>query len=118
MANFSNKASIAFADTYFQALKKLPYNALKDTNNLIEKFMKDPTARSLNYEKLATLDPSIRSIRVNGSYRAIVKIPTIDAKNVYTLLWVDSHDDAYDWAKRKKIVVNQATNSVDRKSVV
>jgi len=113
MANFSNKASIAFADTYFQALKKLPYNALKDTNNLIEKFMKDPTARSLNYEKLATLDPSIRSIRVNGSYRAIVKIPTVDAKNVYTLLWVDSHDDAYDWAKRKKIVVNQATNSVE-----
>lgn len=113
MANFENKASIAFADTYFQALKKLPYNALKDTNNLIEKFMKDPTARSLNYEKLITLDSSIRSIRVNGSYRAIVKIPSSDAKNVYTLLWVDSHDDAYDWAKRKKIVVNQVSNAVE-----
>mgnify|MGYP000456462838 CR=1 FL=1 len=32
--------------------------------------------------------------------------------NVYILLWVDHHDEAYAWAKRKKCSINKLTGSV------
>lgn len=113
MSEFQNRVVIAYADTFFEARKKLPIAVLPDLFNFIEKFSNDPTARGLNYEKLATMDTCLRSARVNGSYRAIIRIPNEDAKNVYTLLWVDSHDAAYDWASRKKINVNPLTNVVE-----
>lgn len=113
MAEFKNKTAIAFADTFFEARKRLPNTILPDLFNFIEKFTNDPTSRGLNYEKLAAMDACLRSVRVNGSYRAIVRIPSEDSMNVYTLLWVDSHDAAYDWASRKKISVNPLTNAVE-----
>jgi len=113
LPEFQNRVAIAYADTFFEARKRLPNAILPDLFNFIEKFSIDPTARGLNYEKLATIDSCLRSARVNGSYRAIVRIPSEDAKNVYTLLWVDSHDEAYDWASRKKIIVNPSNNAVE-----
>ena len=32
--------------------------------------------------------------------------------NIYLLLWVDHHDEAYAWAKRKKCTVNRATGAI------
>jgi len=118
MAELQNSAAIVYADTFFQARRKLPVSVLPDVFNFIEKFTNNPTSRSLNYEKLATIDPELRSVRVNGSYRAIVRIPNEGAKNVYTLLWVDAHDDAYDWARRKKCTVNEVTNAVEIYDVI
>lgn len=113
MAVFKNRASVSFADSFFEGMRKLPFNALKDTNNLIQKFMNDPTSRGLNFETFNAPDPHLRSLRVNGAYRAIVRIPSEDAKNVYTLLWVDAHDAAYDWGKRRRIVINPMNNVVE-----
>lgn len=118
MPEFENRAAIAYADSFFAARKKLPNNVLPDLFNFIEKFSNDPTARGLNYEKLATMDACLRSARVNGSYRIIIRIPSEEAKNVYTLLWVDSHDAAYDWARRKRITVNPLTNVVEIYDVI
>lgn len=83
-----------------------------------EKFIKDPTSRGLNYEKIYSQDPSLRSVRVNGSYRAIVKVPGKDTKNVYTLLWIDSHDEAYAWAEKKRFSFNPSTNAVEIYTVI
>jgi superfamily I DNA/RNA helicase len=113
MAVLQNRAIIAYADTFFEARRKLPNAVLPDLFSFIEKFTNDPTARGLNYEKLNAMDDHIRSARVNQNYRAIIKIPDINSKNVYTLLWVDSHDEAYNWAKRKRIIVNNTTNIVE-----
>lgn len=113
MAEYQNQISVAFAPSYFESLKKLPFNAMKDANNLLQKLMVDPTAIGLNLETFNAPDPHLRSVRVNGSYRAIVRIPSPEAKNVYTLLWVDAHDDAYDWARKRRIVVNPANNVVE-----
>lgn len=113
LAKFQNGVSIACAETYFTACKKLPPQVLRDEITFREKFMKDPTARGLNYERIAAADDTLRSVRVNGSYRAIVKTPSKDAKNVYTLLWIDSHDEAYTWASKKHIGVNSVTNAIE-----
>ncbi len=112
MPNFQNKASIAYAQTFFEARRRLPNSVLQDLWNFTEKFLNDPTSRGLNYEKLVAIDPNLRSARVNRNYRAIIRIPSEGAKNVYTLLWVDSHDEAYDWASRKRIDVDPVTSAV------
>ena len=113
MAKFQNGIFIACAESYFSACKRLPPQVLRDEITFREKFMKDPTARGLNYERIAAADDTLRSVRVNGSYRAIVKTPSKDDKNVYTLLWIDSHDGAYNWASKKHIGVNSVTNSIE-----
>lgn len=118
LANFQNGISIACADSYFTACKKLPTQVLRDEMTFREKFMKDPTGRGLNYEKIIAGDGTIRSVRVNGSYRAIVKIPSQEAKNIYTLLWIDSHDEAYDWASKKHIGVSDITNAIEIYDVI
>jgi len=55
------------------------------------------------------------SARIDQSYRAIIKKP--DQGNVYVVLWVDNHDDAYDWAMRKKCDVHPETGSLQLYSV-
>ncbi len=113
MARFQNGLSIAYAQSYFDACKKLPHNVLRDEVTFRQKFMSDPTARGLNYEKINAADNTLRSVRVNRSYRAIVKVPGEEAKNVYTLLWIDSHDEAYAWAEKKRIGVNPVTKVIE-----
>src|SRR5699024_6644519 len=41
-----------------------------------------------------------------------------DTGNVYLLLWVDKHDAAYDWARRHRCAVNDATGSLQLYEVV
>ena len=118
MANFKNNLAVAYADTYFQACKKLPPSVLRDETTFRQKFSTDPTSPGLNYETLHATDESLRSVRVNRSYRAIVKTPAKDAPNVYTLLWIDSHDEAYAWAEKKRIAVNPVTNAIEIYTVV
>jgi len=108
----TNRPAVAYADTFFKACGRLTPGILRDVMSFTEKFLQDPTSRGLNYEKIQTIDPSLRSVRVNGSYRAIVRIPDSTAPNTYFLLWVDAHDDAYDWAKRKVIEHDSYSNAI------
>jgi superfamily I DNA/RNA helicase len=80
------------------------------TIKLVEKFKNNPNALGLNYEKLHATK-NMHSLRVDGSYRCIVMSP--EKNDVYILLWVDTHDDAYDWAKKHKCSVNSETGSLE-----
>ncbi|HEW79206.1 MAG TPA: ATP-dependent helicase, partial [Phycisphaerales bacterium] len=65
----------------------------------------------INYEKIVQWkDPTLRSVRIDKTYRGIVKKP--DSGNVYMLLWVDHHDKAYKWAAKKVCKINPATGSL------
>lgn len=65
----------------------------------------------INFEKIeAGIDKNICSVRIDDTYRAIV-VRQPDS-GVFILLWVDHHDEAYAWAKRKKCSVNKITGSV------
>ena len=78
---------------------------------MIGRFERDSASSGLNYEKIAgAMDPNMRSIRIDGSYRAIVLKP--HSGNVHVLLWADKHDDAYQWAARHSCSVNPETGAL------
>lgn len=101
---------VAISSDFFTALSKLPKTQLNKTIKLVEKFKNNPKSPGLNYEKLHFAS-NMHSIRVDGSYRCIVMSP--ENNDVYLLLWVDNHDDAYDWAKKHKCTVNSQTGSLE-----
>jgi mRNA-degrading endonuclease RelE of RelBE toxin-antitoxin system len=104
-------AQLAFSDVYFTALTKLDGNIQRKVNELILKFQRDPTLPGLNLEKLSGVkDKRMRSLRVDKSYRVILSAP--DGDNIYLFLWVDQHDDAYQWAATHKCDINQNTGAV------
>ena len=75
------------------------------------KFRQDPTLPGINYETIeGAKDPKLRSVRVDQSYRGIVMAP--DEGNVYMLLWVDKHDDAYQWARNRIVQIHPETGSL------
>lgn len=70
------------------------------------------THTGLHLEKIATArNPRFRSIRIDQSWRGIVLAPVTG--DVYTLLKVLPHDDAYAWASRSNISVNSATGGIE-----
>ena len=101
---------VAISSDFFTALAKLPKTQIGKTIKLVEKFKSNPNSSGLNYEKLHATK-NMHSLRVDGSYRCIVMSP--EKNDIYILLWVDNHDDAYDWAKKHKCSVNTETGSLE-----
>ena len=70
------------------------------------------THTGLHLEKIANArNPRFRSIRIDQAWRGIVLAPVTG--NVYTLLKVLHHDDAYAWAQRSNVSVNSATGGIE-----
>jgi hypothetical protein len=92
------------------AYAKIPQSQQKKVREFITRFQVDPTASSINYEKIMARDPRVRTARIDRSYRAIVLHP--GQGNVYVLVWVDNHDEAMDWAKNRLFPVNPITGSL------
>jgi len=110
MAAISN-VKVAISSDFMSAFAAIPKNMQGKVLEFVTRFKNDPTASSINYEKIAQFkDPTLRSVRIDKAYRGIVKKP--ETSNVYMLLWVDHHDKAYEWAKNKKCNINPETGSV------
>jgi len=102
---------LAISDKFFDSYSRLPRNAQNKVSEFINRFRQNPASPSLNYEVIRdSRDKNLRSVRVDQAHRAIVLKP--DEGNVYVLLWVDKHDDAYNWAKRQVCVVNQVSGAL------
>lgn len=70
------------------------------------------THTGLHLEKIKNArNPRYRSIRIDQSWRGIVLAP--ESGDVYTLLKVLPHDDAYQWAERSNVSVNTATGGIE-----
>ena len=96
---------VAIADTFWDRLFDLPKQQQKKVRTFVTKFRQDPQSSSINYESLKqACEKNYRSVRIDQTYRCIVLAP--EKGNVYCLLWVDHHDDAYDWARRTRVAVN------------
>ena len=110
MASMNNPV-VAISSDFMNAFAAIPKKMQGKVLEFITKFRANPTAASINYEKIVQFkDDSLRSVRIDQTYRGIVKKP--DTGNVYMLLWVDHHDKAYDWAKNKKCTINPETGSL------
>ncbi|WP_327088230.1 AAA family ATPase [Nonomuraea sp. NBC_01738] len=63
-------------------------------------------------EKLQDIrDQRFKSIRIDRKYRGIVLVP--EQGDHFTLLKVDTHDEAYGWVRNRRATVNMATGHIE-----
>ena len=102
---------VAISADFFTAFSAIPRQKQSKVVDFINKFRNNPMSSGINYEKIINaFDSNLRSVRIDETYRGVVLKP--DVSNVYLLLWVDHHDDAYKWAVRKKCIINSQTGSI------
>lgn len=102
---------IAMSDDFLKSFAAVPRSQQLAVLNFIAKFRQNPMATGINYERIRdAADPNMRSVRINDNMRGIVLKP--DVGNVYCLLWVDQHDDAYHWARRHRVAIHPDVGSI------
>lgn len=102
---------MAMSADFLTAFAKLPSQQQRGVRAMITRFERDSKATGLNYERIANArDPNMRSLRIDGSYRAIVLKPA--QGNMHMLLWADKHDEAYQWATRHACSINAETGAL------
>jgi superfamily I DNA/RNA helicase/mRNA-degrading endonuclease RelE of RelBE toxin-antitoxin system len=106
-----NTMTVAISSDFLTAFAALPRKIQGKVTDFINKFRNNPIAPGINYEKInSAMDDKICSVRIDDTYRGIVARQ--EETGVYLLLWVDHHDEAYDWATRKKCEVNKLTGNI------
>lgn len=102
---------LLFYDKFFDSLIDLPKGIQKKVIEFQKKFRENSKSSGIHLEPISTFrDQSLRSARVDQSYRAIIKVP--ESGDIYYLLWVGHHDKAYDWASNKVFQWNEQTQSM------
>lgn len=108
----SLRPRVAISADFFTAFSAIPRQKQSKVVDFINKFRNNPMSSGINYEKIINaFDKNLRSVRIDETYRGIILKP--EKSNVYLLLWVDHHDDAYKWAVRKKCIINSQTGSIE-----
>jgi superfamily I DNA/RNA helicase/mRNA-degrading endonuclease RelE of RelBE toxin-antitoxin system len=99
---------VAISSDFLSAFAVLPRNIQGKVTDFINKFRNNPNSSGINYEKIHNAaDDKMCSVRIDDVYRGIVARQ--ESTGVYLMLWVDHHNEAYEWAMRKKCEVNSAT---------
>lgn len=103
--------TLAIDKGFLADLVKLEKPVAKRVTEVFDEF-DTATHAGLYLEKINNArNPRFRSIRIDQFWRGIVLAP--DSGDVYTLLKVLPHDDAYAWAQRSNISVNTATGGIE-----
>lgn len=91
--------NIAITETYLNSVFKLDTALRKITLNTIKQLSHNPKSTSLQIHSIdrQRCDPKFRSARVNDDLRVIF----VMQDDTFTLLYVDHHDDAYNWCEGK-----------------
>lgn len=106
-----SEIKIAMSDDFLRAFAAIPRDRQQTVIKFLGQFRHNPASPGINYEKIRDAsDPGMRSVRIDQNYRGIVLKP--DKGNVYCLLWIDKHDDAYDWARRHRIAIHPDLGSI------
>lgn len=102
--------TVALSKDFLLAFSNVQKSHQKKVREFFEKFQAHPEAPGLNYEPVQSAkDKKFYSIRIDQAYRAIVAKPD---PQLYVLMWVDHHDDAYRWAERTQLKVHPATGAL------
>ena len=106
-----DRPMVAISTDFLTSFAALPRQKQGKATEFFNKFRTNPNSPGIHYEKIDEgIDKNICSVRIDDAYRAIVvRCPDT---NVFMLLWVDHHDEAYAWAKRKKCSINKITGGV------
>lgn len=102
---------VAIAGDFLAAFAKIPKKQQKKVQEFISKFRQDPMSSGINYEKVRDAKTAnVHSVRIDQTYRGIVLKP--ETGNLYMLMWVAHHDDAYDWARRHDCQIHPSTGAI------
>lgn len=102
---------VALSSDFLTAFAEIPKKKQKTVREALEKFKRDPTSAAQNYEKIHdVLDDKVRTVRCGIDYRAIVIHPPNG--DVHLFVWVDHHDEAMAWARKKRFEVNKHTGTL------
>ena len=107
----SLKPKVALAQDFLANLAKLPSAVQGKVLKWALRFQSDPTSAGINYEPIRTArDKNLKSVRIDQDWRGIIFKPPLG--DVYVLMYVDHHDDAYKWAEGRRIAVNPVTGAL------
>jgi mRNA-degrading endonuclease RelE of RelBE toxin-antitoxin system len=106
----TSMTTVAIADSFFEAFERVPRKVQRKVREFLTRFRENPRAASIHYEPIQAIDPHVRTVRIGDDYRGIVLHP--DAGEVFILVWVDHHDEAMDWAKRKRFDIHPRTGAL------
>ncbi|PVZ64474.1 UvrD-helicase domain-containing protein [Pelagibaculum spongiae] len=102
---------VAIAADFLSAFAKIPKKQQKKVQEFISKFRQNPTSSAINYEKIIQArSKDVFSVRIDYAYRGIVLKPK--QGNIFMLMWVDHHDEAYGWAERHECVIHRSTGAI------
>jgi superfamily I DNA/RNA helicase len=105
------KPKVALSQDFLLNLATLPAATQAKVLKWAIRFQSDPTSNGINYEKLnKARDPNLRSVRIDQDWRGIVFKPA--QGDLYVLLHVAHHDDAYRWAENRKLTINPVTGAM------
>lgn len=107
----SNEWKVAIAQEALSCFARMPLKVQKKVSEFLAKFMTNPSMAGFNYEKIqAARDANLCSVRFGDDYRGVILRP--ERGLVYVLLWIDHHDEAYEWAKRHRCQVHPETGAL------
>lgn len=102
---------VAISGDFLMSFARIPKQQQKKVQEFISKFRQNPTSSGINYEKIRYAKSSnVHSVRIDQAYRGIVFKP--EKGNLYMLMWVAHHDDAYDWARRHDCLIHPSTGAI------
>lgn len=107
----SLRPKVALSQDFLLQLSKLPSSVHSKVMKWAIQFQSDPTSPGINYENInAGRDSNLKSVRIDRDWRGIVFKPS--RGDIYVLLYVDHHDDAYRWAENRKLAINPVTGAM------
>ena len=105
------KPKVALSQDLLANLAKFPSPVQTRILKWAIRFQSDPTSSGINYETIkGARDACLKSVRIDQDWRGIVFKPS--QGDVYVLLYVDHHDDAYRWAENRRIAINPVTGAM------
>ena len=107
----SNKPKVALSHDFLMQLARLPARVHSRVMKWAILFQTDPQSPGINYETIqGARDGNLKSVRLDQDWRGIVFKPSTG--DVYVLLYVDHHDEAYRWAENRKLTINPVTGAM------
>ena len=105
------RPKVALSQDFLGQLSKLPAGAHAKVMKWATRFQADPTSTGINYENInGARDSNLKSVRIDKDWRGIVFKPS--KGDVYVLMYVDHHDDAYRWAENRRLAINPVTGAM------
>lgn len=102
---------VAISQEFLLELGKQPSSVHARVVKWMLKFQQNPTATGINYEAIkGARDRNLRSVRIDQDWRGILFKP--DRGDLFILLHLGHHDEAYRWAENRRLSINPATGAL------